>query len=198
MKFKRFRFFLKIPLTILGALCSTPDKGRRILARAGAQNEKWSRLDVANLTTEEIMACCQEIMMKLTEPIRQMPYLVSIFGALVILDVLCKRWLPEGSARVGKLLAGMGGMVDAAAGLDIWRLAAMAHSKPDVDDLILSNKDWHTVEAELSRTDSGREFLTEWNRFMLLHGHHCRGELELYNKRWIETPDYPVRSHITQ
>jgi pyruvate,water dikinase len=200
-RFKRYRFFLKIPLIILGALCNTPSKGRRILARAGAQNEKWSRLDVASLTTEEITACCQEIMMKLTEPLRHMPYLVSIFGALAILDVVCNKWFPDGNTKTGRLLAGMGGMVDASAGLDIWRLAAMAHSKPDVDDLILSNKDWHTVEAELSRTESGREFLAEWNRFMLLHGHHCRGELELYNKRWAETPDYIlkfVRSHITQ
>jgi pyruvate,water dikinase len=117
--------------------------------------------------------------------------------------------------KAGKLLAGMGGMVDAAAGLDIWRLAAMAHSKAEVRDLILSNNDWHTIEEELCRgrpalesragsprhDDSGREFLVEWSRFMLLHGHHCRGELELYNKRWIETPDYIlkfVRNHITQ
>jgi pyruvate,water dikinase len=36
---------------------------------------------------------------------------------------------------------------------------------------------------------------------MLRHGHHCRGELELYNKRWSETPDYIlqfIRSHMTQ
>ena len=92
-------------------------------------------------------------------------------------------------------------MVDAAAGLDIWRLAAMAHSKAHVNDLILSNKDWRTIEEELCRDDSGREFLAAWSRFMLLHGHHCRGELELYNKRWIETPDYVlkfVRSHMAQ
>jgi len=57
------------------------------------------------------------------------------------------------------------------------------------------------IEAKLSKTDSGREFLAQWNRFMSLHGHHCRGELELYNKRWFETPDYIlqfVRSHINQ
>jgi len=201
MKFNRFKFFLKIPPTILGALFNTPAKGRRILARAGAQNEKWSRLDVASLTTEEITACCQEIMMKLTEPLRHMPYLISIFGALAILDVVCNKWFPDGNTKTGRLLTGMGGMVDASAGLDIWRLAVLAHSKAEVNDLILSNKDWHTIEAELSRTESGREFLAEWNRFMLLHGHHCRGELELYNKRWAETPDYIlkfVRSHITQ
>ena len=36
---------------------------------------------------------------------------------------------------------------------------------------------------------------------MLRHGHHCRAELELYNKRWSETPNYIlkfIRSHISQ
>jgi phosphohistidine swiveling domain-containing protein len=201
MKFKRYKFFLKIPLTILGALCNTPAKGRRIMAKVTVENEEWLRLDPAAMTTEEIAACCQEIMAKLTERLGLILYLVSALGALPLLEIACKRWLPDGDTKAGKLLAGMGGMVDAAAGLDIWRLAAMAHSKPDVNDLILSHKDWHTIEAEFSKTGSGREFLAQWSRFMLLHGHHCRGELELYNKRWAETPDYVlkfVRSHITQ
>jgi len=201
MKFKRYKFLLKIPLTILGALCSTPAKGQRIMAKVTVESEEWLRLDPAAMTTEEIAACCQEIMAKLTERLRLILYLVSVLGALPVLDIVCNRWLPGGNTKAGKLLAGMGGMVDAAAGLDIWRLAAMAHSKAQVNDLILSNKDWRTIEEELCRDDSGREFLAQWDRFMLLHGHHCRGELELYNKRWIETPDYVlkfVRSHITQ
>ncbi len=201
MRFKRYKFFLKIPLIILGALGNTPNKGRRILAKAAVENEEWLRLNPASMTTEQIAACCQQIMTKLTERLGLILYLFSVLGALPLLDMVCDKWLPEGSTRAGKLLAGMGGMVDAAAGLDIWRLAAMAHSKADVNDLILSNKDWCAIEENLSHTGSGREFLAEWNRFMLLHGHHCRGELELYNKRWIETPDYIlkfVRNHITQ
>jgi pyruvate,water dikinase len=222
MKFKRYKFFLKIPLIILGALANTPNKGRRVLVKAAAENEQWSRLNSAGMTTEEIAACCQEIMIKLTERLGLILYLFSVLGALPVLEMVCRRWLSDGGTKAGKLLAGMGGMVDAAAGLDIWRLAAMAHSNGEVRDLILSGKDWRTIEEELCRGrpalesraepapsssrgcprhDSGREFLAEWNRFMLLHGHHCRGELELYNKRWIETPDYVlkfVRSHITQ
>ena len=201
IKFKRFRFFLKIPLIILGALCNTPSKGWRILARVGAQNEKWSSLDPASLTNEEITAYCQEIMMKLTERLGLILYLFTALGALWILDIVCDKWLPDGDTKAGKLVTGMGNMVDASAGLDIWRLAAMAHSKQDVNDPILSNKDWHTIEGEISKTDSGREFLAQWDRFMLQHGHHCRGELELYNKRWAETPDYIlkfIRSHIAQ
>ena len=201
MKFRRYRFFLKIPLIILGTLRNTPQKGRRILTNVGAENEKWSRLNAASLTAEEITTHCREIMTDLNELISHALYLFSMMTALPMLDMICNKWLPDGKTKAGELLAGIGGMVDATAGLDIWRLAAAANSKTQVKELILSNNNWGTLEGKLSQTDSGREFLALWNRFMLRHGHHCRGELELYNKRWSETPDYIlkfVRSHITQ
>ena len=201
MKFKRCKFFLKIPLIILGAIGNTPTKGRRILAKACVENEKWSRLNAATLSSEELITCFQNIMATISELMGAVLYLFSALAALPALDIVCSKWLPDGTGKAGKLMAGMGNMVDAAAGLDIWRLAAMAHSKTKVNDLILSNKNWSTIEEEMRKDDSGREFLAEWNRFMLLYGHRCRGELELYNKRWIETPDYIlqfVRSHITQ
>ena len=201
MKFSRLEFFLKIPLMITGALGNTPDKGRRTLAKVGITTKEWSRLEVASLVTSEIVTLCDEIMTDFSEILGSALYLFSILMALPIFDTVCTKWLPEGNTNAGKLLAGIGGMVDATAGLDIWRLAGAANSKTEVKELILSNNDWCTIERKLSQTDSGKEFLTEWNRFMLLHGHHCRGELELYNKRWIETQDYIlkfVRSHITQ
>jgi len=201
MKFKRYRFYLKIPLIILGAIGNTPAKGRRILTKACVENEKWSRLGAATLSSEELITCFQNIMVTLSELMGAVLYLFSALAALPALDIVCNKWLPDGKARAGKLLAGMGGMVDAAAGLDIWRLASVANSKTEVKNLILSDEDWDTIEGKLCEADSGREFLAEWSRFMLLHGHHCRGELELYNKRWSETPDYIlkfIRSHITQ
>jgi len=206
MKFSRLKFFLKIPFMIINALFNTPKKGHRILAKFGVELEKWSRLDAANLTTEEIVKYCQEMMtgfnmMSFRELLSHVKYLFSILISFPFLDMVCTKWLPDGNDNAGKLLAGIGGMADATAGLDIWRMAAAANSKVEVKKLILSNNDWRTIEGKLSETDAGREFLAEWNRFMRIHGHHCRAELELYNKRWIETPDYIlrfVRSHITQ
>ena len=201
MKFSRLKFFLKIPLTIVDTLGNTPRKGWRILAKVGAANEEWSRLDAASLSTEEIVTLCEKMMTDFSEILGHALYLFSILMALPILDMVCTKWLPDGNTNAGKLLAGIGGMADAVAGLDIWRLAAAANSKVEVKELILSNNKWCTIEGKLSETDSGKEFLAEWSRFMLLHGHHCRGELELYNKRWFETPDYIlkfIRSHITQ
>jgi phosphohistidine swiveling domain-containing protein len=225
LKFRRYRFYLRIPLVIIGMLRNTPDKGRRILSVIEAKNEKWSRINAANMTVEKIGVCFREIMYDFNELMSHVLYLFSMIAALPMLDIICKRWLwrgrpglgsgrhlagrrkqgqdalATGNIKTGELLAGVGGMVDATAGLDIWRLAVAADSQKEVNELILSNNEWHTIEGKLSRTDSGREFLAEWNQFMLRHGHHCRGELELYNKRWSETPDYIlkfIRNHITQ
>jgi pyruvate,water dikinase len=201
MKFRRFRFYLKIPLIIIGMLRNTPNKGRRIITMVEAKTNKWLSIDAANMTTEEIGVCWRGIIKDLNGLLSHVIYLFSMIAALPVLDLICIKWLADSNINSGSLLAGVGGMVDATAGLDIWRLAAAADSKAEVKDLILSDKDWGTIEGKLSKTDSGREFLAEWNGFMLRHGHHCRAELELYNKRWSETPDYIlkfIRSHITQ
>jgi pyruvate,water dikinase len=201
MKFKRYRFYMKIPLIIMGMLRNTPKKGQRIITMVEAKTKKWSRIEPVDMTAEEIGVCCREIITDLNGLLSHVIYLFSMIAALPILDMICSKWLPDGNVNSGRLLAGVGGMVDAVAGLDIWRLASTVDSKTEVKHLVLSDDNWDTIEGKLSRTDSGREFLAEWNRFMLRHGHHCRAELELYNKRWSETPDYIlkfVRSHITQ
>jgi phosphohistidine swiveling domain-containing protein len=201
VKFRRCRFYLKIPLVIIGMLRNTPDKGRRILTMIETKNEEWSRINAANMTVEEIETCCRQIMNDFNGLLSHALYLFSMIAALPILDMICSKWLPDANVNSGSLLAGVGGMVDATAGLDIWRLASAAGSRVEIKNLMLSDDKWGTIEEKLSQTDSGREFLAEWNSFMLRHGHHCRGELELYNKRWRETPDYIlkfIRSHISQ
>lgn len=200
MKFNRLKFYLQIPLILIGSLGHTPEKGRRILAKIGAETEKWSRIDPSSLTVEEITMSCREIMNDFNELLSHVLYLFSMISAILMLDMICDKWFPDGRAKSGKLLGGIGGMVDATAGLDMWRLAEAAHSKTEIKDIILSDNNWNTIEGKLSQTESGREFLDRWNQFMLRHGHHCRAELELFNKRWSETPDYIlkfIRSHLT-
>lgn len=201
IKFSLLRFILKMPLTIIGALFNTPTKGQRILARIIAKNEKWSRLDVPSLSVAQITTCCQELVLDFRELLGHLLYLFSIFTALPILDMVCTKWFSESSSCTGRLLAGVGDMDDAVAGLDLWRLAADADRNPDVKNLILSDQNWQIIQTKLSKTDTGQEFLKSWHQFMNCHGHHCRAELELYNRRWFETPDYIlklVRTYITQ
>ncbi len=201
LKFRRFRFFLKIPLIIIRALRSTPERGRRILTKVEARNEEWARLDVTILSTEQIIIHIQELIVDFSGLLGHVLYLFSVLAALPVLDMVCTRWFSDSSINTGELLAGLGDMADAVAGLDLWRLAVAADASAEVKDLILSNDDWGEIESTLSQNDSGREFLKNWSKFMARHGHHCRGEIELYNQRWFEKPDYIlklVRSYINQ
>ena len=201
VEFSRLRFILKMPLIIIQTLFNTPRKGQRILACVSAKNENWNRLDLASLSAEQIVTRCQDLITDLRELLGHILYLFSILAALPILYILCAKWFKDEDCCAARLLAGLGGMADAAAGLELWRLAVAADARPDVKELILSNEDWRTIEGKLSQLDSGKQFLDSWGQFMACHGHHCRAELELYNRRWFETPDYIlklVRTYITQ
>jgi pyruvate,water dikinase len=201
IKFSLFRFILKIPLIIVGSLLNTPKKGRRIIAWISANNEKWSDLNVSNLSPEQIITSCQQLRADLRRLLGHMLYLLSMMAAFPLLHLFCAKCLDDDGSTTNSLLAGAGDMDDAVAGLDLWRLAVAADTSPEVKNLILSNFDWDAIEPELSQTHSGKEFLESWSQFMGRHGHHCRAELELYNPRWSETPDYIlklVRNYISQ
>jgi pyruvate,water dikinase len=81
-------------------------------------------------------------------------------------------------------------MADIEAGLDLWRLAELAHADRETEAALLSGDCWSAVHERLVGTGPGRQFLGAWDRFMTEHGHHCRGELEFFNARWWERPDY--------
>jgi pyruvate,water dikinase len=181
VKFNRLKFFSKMPLTITGAFLNTPKKGRRILAEVSAKTERWNRLDICEASTEQIIAYCQGLICDTSELLGQVLYLFSILVALPVFHLVCAKWFPHEQALAPRLLAGLGNMDDAVAGLDLWHLAVAADANTEVKDLILTNQDWSSIEAELSKSDYGRNFLEHWANFMDRHGHHCRGEIELYN-----------------
>jgi pyruvate,water dikinase len=201
IKFGLLRFILKMPLMMIGSLLNTPKKGRRILTWISAKNDNWSHLNVSNLSAEQITTSCQQLRTDLRTLLSRVLYLFSILAAFPILRIVCTKWLSDDGSCANKLLAGVGDMDDALAGLDLWRLAVAADSTAEVKNLILSNDNWQTIEPKLSQSDGGKRFLKTWAQFMDHHGHHCRAELELYNPRWAETPDYLlklVRTYIAQ
>ncbi len=201
LKHKRLRFYLKLPLIIVGSLRNTPAKGRRILAKIGAEAERWSRLDIASLSCDQIVEYLDQVTTQFTDLLGDFLYLFSILSAYPVLEWVCAKWLSDDGSCAPQLLAGVGDMVDATAGLDLWRLAVAADRSTDVKTLVQSGDDWDAIEGKLAESDPGRDFLRGWRRFMDKNGHHCRGEIELYNRRWFETPDYIlklVRGYMSQ
>ncbi|MGA2071315.1 MAG: PEP/pyruvate-binding domain-containing protein [Sedimentisphaerales bacterium] len=187
------RFILRLPLLIAGILRSTRRKSQSILANARKINEKWACLDISGLSAERLADCLMEAVADFPDGIitaSNFLYMIHWMAYFPILEMVCSRWIPDEQSCAGRLLAGLGNMEDAEAGLDLWRLAVKVNESSILKELIQSNVKWDVVCEELIKNSSGEEFLTEWNRFMKAHGHHCRGELEIYNRRWFETPDY--------
>ena len=201
IEFNRTRFFLKLPLLLIGVIANTPEKGQSILENARKMNKKWQSLDISSLTAEQMAGYCMDAIDDFDRLIvAHAPYLFSIMMAFPALEIVCSKWLSDDSSSTSKLLAGLGGMDDAESATDLWRLALKAHESPDIETALLAGDCWENTVQKVSELQRDDEFLKSWDEFMEHHGHHCRAELELYNQRWYETPDYIlglVRSYLT-
>ena len=198
IKVSRTRFILKLPILIAGILSCTPKKGQIILAETKARNQKWQHLDVAGLSTEQIVGCCAEVITAFCDMLGYAPYLFATMISYFGLELVCARWFSD-TTYAGRLLAGIGNMDDAQAAIDLWQLAAKAHQSPKVEQVILSEFNWQSAREKFITIKGSDCFLKSWDEFMARHGHHCRGEIEAYNQRWFETPDYIlklVRSYL--
>ncbi len=190
LHFKRFRFFLKIPLLVLRSLTNTHRKGQSIIDQTKKMNDKWQNIDPASLSIHQIAAKCKDVIQDFRDLCGKALYLFSVAAAYPALEITCSKWLPDEQQCAKRLLAGLGDMEDANSGLDLWLLALLADSNPQLRDIILSNDDWQTIRDKIEHIKPGTEFLARWDEFMDRHGFHCRAELELFNARWAETPDY--------
>jgi pyruvate,water dikinase len=108
-----------------------------------------------------------------------------------VLFNLCEKWFgAEGRSIANRLQTGVGDMDSAVAGHDLWLLAEQAVAEPEVKSVLPGERTFAALAARLEGSQGGRAFLTGWNSFMQRHGHHTRGEIELFNPRWAECPDF--------
>jgi pyruvate,water dikinase len=123
---------------------------------------------------------------------------------------ICRRWLGDADGSLAnRLLAGVGNMDSAEAGLALWRLASFARPRPHLQEVILGSgprgqdpgkgEDFAAIRELLLALKDGPDFLERWDAFMERHGHHTRGEVDVMNPRWRDTPDIVlamVRSYL--
>jgi pyruvate,water dikinase len=114
----------------------------------------------------------------------------SGLAMFVVLRRLCRRWLGDAEgALANRLLAGLGGVDSAEAALDLWRLAAWVRGQPPLRAALLAGRSAADLETDLRSVPAGDEFRQRWQDFLREHGHHTRGEIDVYNPRWSERPD---------
>ncbi len=167
---------------------SSRRRGRAWLARFKTQTDELDRLNLGTMSTPELTRLCGQYIQEVFKD-ADVFYLATQGAALPVFQKACRDWLGEPGLTL-RLFAALGGLPVAEAGLALWRLAALAHADRDTEAIVSSENNWPEVRARLCRTEHGRKFPAAWDIFMTEHGHHCRGEFELSNARWCETPDY--------
>jgi pyruvate,water dikinase len=184
------KYILSWPRILFDLITHLPRHGEAWIARFKTETDELVRVNVEAISTPELAHFCIRLFREAFKG-WDLLYFVVPMAALPVLKKACRDWLGESDLTLGgRLFAALGGMPDAEAGLALWRLAVLAHADGDTEAAVSSEKSWPQVCSRLRPTGHGRKFLAAWDAFMTEHGHHCRGELELFNARWSETPDY--------
>ena len=162
--------------------------------------ESLSRVDVSRLSEDELLARLEGLIDELMVTDGPLAWQFVSMGALPILDQLCRKWFPDsGPGLANRLVTGQGGMDSAEAGLELWFLAAVAREQKGIEIILLAGESFSLTRTKLSRVEAGQKFLAAWDQFLVRHGHHKQGEIELANPCWSERPDYVldlVRSYL--
>jgi len=192
------RYILSWPRILYDLFAHRSSQMDKSLARFKADGDDLEALDIGVLPTSELVNMMME---PRRESLKACDLLLLVPGAFAIgvFQRVCQGWLDDKDLTIAyRLMAAQGGIADTEAGLEMWRLAALAHEEIETE-AALSAGGWEEIRARLNGTTHGRRFLASWDRFMAEHGHHCRGELEFANPRWSETPDYVlnlIRSYL--
>jgi phosphohistidine swiveling domain-containing protein len=184
------RYILSWPRLVRDLIAHRPSRGAAFLAGFQARNDAVAHFDSAAATTEELT---RMVTQTLYENVKDCTLLYMWGGSVAsgVFQKACRNWLGDiDQAPAYRLLAAQGGIADTEAGLDLWRLAVLAHQDRQTEATLAGDGAWDTLRPRLAAADTGRRFLAAWERFMATHGQHCHSELEFFSPRWTETPDY--------
>jgi pyruvate,water dikinase len=197
VKFHPIKLILNIPIFLFNFLLHSQKRSEAYISRMCFSNDQLDVLDLNEMSQDSLAINAISAIEQCSEFTDTIGILKGI-DCFLILSLISNRWLKD-DTLANKLLAGVGNMEDAQAGLDMWQIAVKAHASPEVKKIINTGDHWRKIEKKLDECQDGQAFLKRWGDFMARHGHHCRGEIELYNPRWFEMPDYilnVVRSYI--
>lgn len=199
-KFSRLKFVFKMPGFVFRILTHSPRRGVEYVAEMKGRGERLLRMDLRSLSDDTIVAHLESGVNEIYEEVHGIAFSGLGMFNFAQLGKICRNWLGDREGSFANvLLAGVGDMDVARAGLELWGLAAKARENPEVGRAVLLGDGWQVARKRISKLEGGKEFLGKWDRFMKEHGHHTRGELEVYNPRWSEMPDYilnTVRAYL--
>jgi len=191
IKVSPLKTLLKLPGFLLWMSRHGPGRGREWIAASLDAYEKKPRPDLTRLSEQELSDKAIATLLQMRVGGEGLGYALGGMMFTSVLYDLCKRWFNDPTGiNASRLLAGTGELRSAEAGIDLWRLGRLVADSPELRETVLPAGSWTDLRPRLEITEPGRDFLARWDRFLHLHGHHARGEMDMYNPRWREQPDY--------
>lgn len=193
LKVRWWRGLLRLPGIAWSFLTFSIDRANAFNERIGRETEQQWRTPWRDLPDDGLRDRLRDQLDHIIEDEGFIYVAVGVAYSVALYDV-CRRWMGnDGAAIAGRLLAGLGTMEHAEAGLELWKLADHAHRHPRLREAVASAKQFDRLAAALPEIEGGNEFRTMWEEMLWRHGHHTRGEAELSNPRWAEQPDYVLQ-----
>jgi len=195
IKVSPLKILFKLPGFLLWVSRHGPGRGRKWITTAITAYEKKPRPDIILFSEAELSAKAVATLEQMSVGGEGLGYALAGMMFTSVLYDLCKKWFKDATGvNASRLLAGIGELRSAEAGIELWRLGRQATGFPDLREVVLSAAPWTEVRLRLSNSEAGRDFLARWDQFMHLHGHHACGEMDMYNPRWREQPDYVLEA----
>lgn len=190
--FNRTKFIMRLPLFLIWFLIHQPSRWEHYSKEIRAKAEDALYADLSSVNEAALYEKALGLVDYFTKRgLKTISF--SLVGLVYYgqLEKFCRKRLNDTDGSLaGKLVAGLSGVESAEAGLEIWRLAKLAKENGPVAEIIREKNSFSEARDLLSTTPNGITWLENWDLFMRRHGHHARGEIELGNPRWAETPDY--------
>jgi hypothetical protein len=196
IEIRRWKAAVGLPVVVLRFLFFSPRCGQATVDKFWRLNEDLARINPGSLSDGALLAAIHESFRPAAlSELKVLGEAISVasffFVYSSLLFNLCERWFGhEGRRMANRLLTGMGDMNDAAAGHELWLLAEQAAREPEIKSVLLGERTFTAFASRLEGCPGGRAFRVQWDSFMHRHGHHGRGEVELFNPRWRECPDF--------
>jgi len=186
-----WRTLVRLPGLLVWLSRHGTGRGRRWMSEALARHERAERPDFARFDESGLVALLDKTLQGLLVGDDGLGYALVGMTYTALLYDLCRKWLGDSAgAFAGRLLAGTGELQSAQAGLELWRLGRAVAADERLRTLVLAGHPWLETRAALVSEPAGRDFLARWDRFVVHHGHHARGEMNMFQPRWHEQPDY--------
>lgn len=186
------RFLIGLPGFLAWTLSHGPGKAPGFAGRLREETSALLPPDLESAGVEELAGALDAMAASLDGLTDVLAFAGVAMAAYTNLQGLCRRWFPdEGATLPNRLVTGLGDLDSARTAVDLWRLARLADDAPSVRTALLEaapGADPRALAAHLGA--AGEPFIAAWDAFLLEHGHHARGEIELFTKRWREDPGH--------